>query len=502
MMGWETNVYCGDSGPPPVVIDYISHYNTTDGTNIATVSDISISNRYISNPGTFDIGSWVAGTIHPVTRSDNLIFDSINACSILNNSTTTMTVNIYGADNLTKIASQEIIITGNSNTTVDNIRIRISDFGTDEDKYQARIYVNINIGRILSDSGKFSVELLHVNSTDGTFIKKQEHLFYDVEMLSSTLSNITVSERTGNVVTRHLSGIEYYTIGSQFEINIADIDNLNSDTYPNIQVHINGSEYALPSIDLTRNELTGWNSDWDNVNSSYNKLDWEVVTPNITTISSTGNISARTVDWSNGTYVNSPDQSILIETHNINSDRLYESFYDESWRCSLSGDFDLPNQRGWDSSATLTHQDACYINGGVKRINVDYTSYLPINNPDYTSQYSTVILIREFITSGSASSGFTVFINGTWDNIEWKLASSWDGTSSGGTNWISLENQYNAGTWNHGEGNCGGQIGTNTATEIHNTFGTNNPIFTNNTLYLRISLVDGNIIDSLRVEFD
>jgi len=514
-MAWQTNIYSGGGAPPPPVYTYCSHYNTNDGADSnATVSNFSTTSRYISRPGTFDIGDWTPDTVQSCTRNENLFYDTGDNCSIANNSSTILTVNVFGADGVTILSSHNVTIAGDIDDTLNDIRIRVTSFGADDDKFMGRIRVYLNIENIIGDSGRFNVEIIHTNGSDGIFTKTQNDLFYDIEMLNANLTGVSIVEHPDNVVTTHISGLEYYTLGSQFEVRIADIDNLNSDSYPLIQINLIGPEYALPAIDISghNGDIIDWSDNWDDNNDNYEKLDWTVSIPNITSITSTGNVSARTVDWSPGAYINSPDDEILVETHTTLSTMVAEYFYEESWRCSLLGNFNLPNQKGWDSTLFLGLDDACFINGGVERNTMDYRTYMPNQTselnasqtvqPDYSSQNATVYLIREFIYDGGSSSGFTIFLNGSWDSIEWKLAKTWDGSASGGTNWINAETSYNSGTWNHGEGNCGGQIGTHTATEIHNTFGTNNPVNCSGTLYLQIGFVANQRLDSLRIEFD
>jgi len=514
-MGWQTHIYCGDTITPPV-IDYLSHFNTSDGTNNCNVSNVSTSNRYVSNPGTFDIGDWSPNTIHPTTRTDNLVFDTGNNCSILNNSTTTLNVNVIGADGTTILSNNIVTITGNIDDTSNNIRILITGFTADSDKFSARIRVYINIDNIINDSGRFSINITHNDGADGTYTKNQSNIFYDVESLDADINGVSISETPNNVVTTHISGLEYYTLGSQFTININDIDYLNGDSYPNIQVNINGIEYALPDLNLSGSDgdITDWTFDWDDDNDSYENTVWTVSIPNITTISTTANVSARPIDWVSGDWERSPNSSILVETHTNASTRLIEYFYDENWRCHSTADFNSPNAKSWDSTSFLLSNEACYINGGCEHNITDFTTYLPNDTsslnasqtiqPDYSSQDVIVELYREFNHDGSASSGFTLYINGTWNSIEWKLGKAYDGTPSGGTDWINAELPYNSGTWNNGSpSNGGGQIGVNTANEIHNTFGTNNAInITNGTLYLKITFTAGQRIDLLRIEYD
>ncbi len=107
-------------------------------------------------------------------------------------------------------------------------------------------------------------------------------------------------------------------------------------------------------------------------------------------------------------------------------------------------------------------------------------------------------LIREFIHDGTASSGFTLNITGSYTTLEMKMGKAWDGTMSGGTTWIDMTQAYNASNWNNGNPTSGGSLTGGS----HHTFGTNNMAYTNNTFYLRVGFTAGQRITALSVIFD
>lgn len=486
--------------PIPV---YVSHFNTTDGSNDPRISDFGLTQRYIADPqGNHDIGDWTAGTQHGATQTSPVTYSTPAPFSILNDTGTIFTVTVYGADGTTPVATAQLTLTGNEVHTDAGITITITGWAADVNKYQASVAVSLNMPTILAAGGRFSVGMVHTNGSEGTFTYTQDDLFYDAESNAATLAGVTIVETAGQVVTRFLSGVEYYDLGSEFTLGIADIDNLNDQTYPLTQVEADGAEYGLPDLDLEGGDLTGWTNVWNQVNASYQNIAWAITQVDLTVRTTTGNVRARPMDWSAGGWANSPDAALLIETHDDTSTRLVERFYVEDWRCALAANFDAPAARGWTSNADLAAGDALFYDGGCGRNVDDWSPYNPNpgTQPDYGSQDATVYLVREFQHDGSASSGFTLNITGSYASIEYKLGAAWDGTPTGGTVWIDGAQAYNASQWNNG--NPTGGTGGNTAPGRY-TFGTNNIVNTSDTLYVRIGFTAGQrITGPLSVVFD
>jgi hypothetical protein len=484
-------------------IAYLSHFNTTDGTNDATVDDVATSSRNVSSPdGHFDIGSWSGGTPHPTTRTSPITYATTGAFSIADDTSTILTATIYGADEVSIIAQHAVTLDGNKSSASSGVSITISNWGEDLNKYEAEASIEIDLNTILPTGGRFSVELVHDNGVEGTFSKTQAAIFYDNETNTASLSGVSIAETAGSVATRFLSGVEYYDLGSQFTAGISDIDNLNDESYPDVQADVDGSEYGLPSLALQGSDLTDWDSLWNNVDAFYEKTNWAITQVDLTLRTSLANLRARTKDWSNGAWVNSPNQAILIETHDDTDTRLVKRFYEESWRCAQTANFDAPGAKGWTSSDNKGATDALLFDGGCEHNSDDWTSYSPnaASQPDYSAHTARQYVILEVMHDGSASSGFTLPISGSYATFEYKLAAPWDGTSTGGTEWIDGTSSYNASQWNNGNptGGSGGSLGSD-----RYTFGTNNRVNTGDTLYLRFGFDSGDRIEGpLSVVFD
>lgn len=320
-------------------LTFVSDFNTTNGTNNCVVAAHTTTSRNVANPGTFLIGGWVAGTAHPTTRSTTLSFSSGgNNCSF-DDLTSTIEVLVAGAtDNFgAPIASHTTVALTTANTpfdqTVNNIRIRVDDTGgpmtNDNGRYKAQIRVDINIQAILGDSGRFSVRITHNNA--GALVYQQGPMFFDNQPNTATLvgGTTTISETGGMVVTREISGVNYYTHNSQFTVTVSDIDYLNGDSYPILeQLEILGPEYNLPQLDnIIGPAITNWTNDWNDLDDSYTKTDW-AVTPNnnFCVVTTTANITSNIYDWGLVESQNSPNEAMCMNTYVPNATRIYEDF--------------------------------------------------------------------------------------------------------------------------------------------------------------------------------
>jgi hypothetical protein len=500
IVGSKVNIYV-----PPLV--YAPYFNV----GAATISDISTYSRYVAAPtaeGTpFKIGDWIAGTLHPCTNTGSWIYSTGAACSFKTD-TTTLEITVLDADGATPIASHlTAAITGNTDVTDDNIRIQVTGWQTDGARFKGLVTVTINIAAILTSSGRCSISLTHHNNgTDYT--KLQSNVLYDSNPNAAAITGGTVSISESSAVTKYISGIEFYSIGSEFSVSVSDIDFANCNSYPSIVLNVEAPLYALPTLNVSTTGLTGWTNIWNNTNSSYSNLVWEITTPNVFTMSISSVARARIIDWSASGYQTSAVNNILIDTYSTVSTRLFEGFRDESWRCAITADFDAPDSRGWDSSLPLGSGDACYINSGCERNTTDFTIY----NPNPTLQQdlssgmdSTVYLIREFKTSGVASSGFTIVISGSYTSLEYKLAGPYDGTPNSGTEFINMLAYYNASLFNNGDplGGSGSLTGAGSLPNSwHHTFGPCNIINTSGSMYVMVGFSSSERIIQMEVIFD
>jgi len=400
---------------------YPSHYNTNDGTTNGIVTNTGTSTRHVANPGSYDIGDWVAGSEHPTTRSSNVYYNTSEVV-LFEDTASSVVAEIYGADGATVLASVTISdIAGNTSASQDGVTVSITNWDVSSDKYQAKISVSYDLSSIIPDSGRFSIKISHIQ-TNATYIKSQNDLFYDSEPNTASLTGVHIVESAARI-TRYLSGVQYYDLNSPFTVDIDDIDNLNGTSYPTIQTEVFGAEFGLPQLNLQGSDLTDWTNDWDDIDDSYHNEDWKITAVNYRYIGDEANISARTEDWSAGALVNSDNMKILIDTWGPQSSELEEYFTDENFR--MMSDYATP----WDSTQDLRTYDGgntgVQVIGGVIKVpstlsttnnnNADFSDYNPLSNPDYSSSDGNTYY-REFIdvdkqVRGSAwlaISGFTL----------------------------------------------------------------------------------------------
>jgi len=385
-------------------------------TGAATVASFPTSNWAVSAPTltAFKLGGWVPGTLHPCHNDTTLDMNTPATCGFMNNTTTTIEVNVYDDDGVSVIANHTTAaIVGNIDVTVNNIRIRVTGWAADGTRWQGNIYVNIDAGALFPLGGRWSYNITHHNAgTD--YSKTQAASFLDVETNAGALAGVTIAETAGNVVTKYLSGVQYYDIGSEFTVDIADIDYANSNSYPDPQVPVDGAEYGLPQLNLYEGDMTGWTVDDNNVDDTYQKTDWAITAINYRRIppaSDTTNIRARVNDWVNGAWVNSPDSRVLIDTYGVESDVLSEYFTDEAQRLTSAG-------AAWDSTQNIIAYDggnnAQVIGGIIKIHDTDFSLYNPLPNPNYSASPPTGKFHRNFtdnfsLVRGSAVADITGF---------------------------------------------------------------------------------------------
>jgi hypothetical protein len=468
----RVNIYI----PPP---DYVSHFNTNDGTSNAIVSPISTTNRYISLPTTpgspFNIGDWVGGEIHPTIRNSvvNLVYSPVGLISIYD-LTTTFTATVYGADGTTILSTHTLLLNGDNTVTLNNITITISNFGVDADRYSSNISVSIAINSILGQGGRFSVSLTHNNSTNGTYIFTQNNIFRDSETLTSNIGGLLTILPMIPVI-KQISGVYSYTLNSEWHVNLPNIDNLNSRSYPTTpQLIIDDNDLIYTSEVLNVNGEGGiyygfktgtWTQQHNTIDAEFDKLDWTTDIQNQTNWNhSIGTINTpvatgRIYDWALTGTVNSSTYNYLIDTLVDLSDRNSEMFRSETTVGfpRLQSDLITP----WDSTVKLN-----LIDGGTglqvlgDRLVYPQFNFQTLNpnsgtsQPNYTPLTGDRYYYRRFNTNGfNVSNGIIQF--GDHNLLESDLSSGgviFEISIDNGINWYTLSNEYDGTPLTDGDG--------------------------------------------------
>lgn len=504
--------------PPPT---YVSHWNTSDGTNgnQAVTESITRVTARISTPNggegsPFKVGAW-GNTDNPATNVGSVTFTTPSLTTGFGGDSNVQ-VFVYDADGTTILDSfttPAIIADGIYPSLSTNITVTITGFATDALRFKAKATITVNVDALLPNGGKYNIDIIHNTDTasDGTgpYVYNQPAIFYDKNSTTPTIGGpVLISETAGNVVTKYISGLKYYTTGSQFTVSVADIDQLNKDTARATGLlSLTGTEYALATLDHSpfgtgSGSFTGWTS-LDNIDDvSYLKTDWAISVANHRYSASTGNISVVAKDpWNSSSTVNTAASAILVDTYTSASTAVFEDFKGESYR--QDSNFNNGNPVGnWDSSMSLANNEAMVYgdrlipanqaqlirSDGPLSLNTNWSAYSPASNPDYSSLVALPAkYYRTFTTSSTNIVSFTMVFSGTFaggnalaDLISgdlqiniWKVAGiGYSGPPSVNTHPLSMHGaEYNNATFDDGYSNGQIRLNSSSSNTIQATFG-------------------------------
>lgn len=449
-VGSDVSVYgSGDTVTvyvPSVV--FASHFNTTDGSTTGTVSEsgVSRSTARISTPdseGTpFATNGW-AGTNQSATLSTTATFTTGGAVTGLGGNAY-FVIDFLDADGSTVLSTVTTsAITADGSYGNANLQLTVSNYALDTLKYKANISVTVQSDTILSDNsrsgGRYQVRITNYTdtTTDGTgpYTYTQTAVFLDTNPTTPSISGTTtISETSGSVLTKHLSGLEYYAQNTQFTIAVTDIDQLNRNTARTSgNLTLNGGNYQLGTLNQSpfgsgSSNFSGWTNAYDQDGVDYSKTDWAITGSTARYRGTSATASAQPSDtWGSGSSVSSSADSILIDTYGTTSSDLVEDFDDENRRQDSTWNTGSTSGN-WDSTATLASGEAMIIAGRLMAPDVaylsdnsvvtDWSSYSPNSggaNPDYTGLTVPVNYYRTIVdTSGSNRSSFTIVFSGTF----------------------------------------------------------------------------------------
>ena len=483
--------------PPPT---FASHFNTTDGVgngecNCNTTSfDTPRTSKPTSEGTPFKTGGgsnvlWAATDNHASYQdsSDGTQANGTRTFTTVNDVTgfggnSSLVVNVYDADGTTVLDTHTLsnIQTNNAGSVSSsgNIIIGVTNYAADTTKFKATPLFTVKGGKVLSDAGfnggRYHVELIHNTdtATDGTgpykyfgpngntlptsqtYSAELQDVFFDANDLGGypatpgIFASPTIAESSipANILTKHLSGVEYYVDGSQFEVDVTNIIELNANTQGRAGASVwnfraQGVDYNLPQL-----QLEAWNpsvgsfsgTNWpDEYNASAVAFDydnWAITNSNWRFRNTDATFNAQVWDpWNAGNNVTSAPAPILIDTYNTtgNSNSLRETFVDEEFRLIRGASA----YSTWVSTATLgsgisnqtgsssPFDDGCVVgsnlvradkffkdngssgntpSGGYGNLTGSLASYKPDKNgtnPDYSSYTNTATYHRLFETT-------------------------------------------------------------------------------------------------------
>ena len=483
---------------PPVVLS--SHFNTTDGGTTATVSPVSTTQRYVSSPSSegspFKIGSWNGTTaLYPCINTSSISYTTVNACSF-SGTTSTLTAQLIDANGTTVLATNTASnIGGNISVLVQGINLQVTGWTAETSSMnKGVIAVNFNIAALLSNGGRFSIRIVQTSGgVNYTFT--QNDIFFDANTVAQSIGSVSIAETSGHVTLNKKSGVQAYTTGSQFTVNVANMNNMNNDSFPAPFMQVSGSNYGLTQQTVTyaSTGLSNWTNKWNNTGASWSITNWAITQTNYFTRQSCV-ASAMPVDWSNGSWVNSGSSSSIVDTYTDNSTRVYEDFTSETYR--LKSDLST----AWDGTQSLMTFDS---GTGLQVGDGTYLEYPTINysiyNPNPAAQFnytaatgSRVYYRRMYHTNTNHSNGNFNILGVTEAQLTSgavKLEISLDGT-----NWFNCGLPYISSPLTNGSG-CRINSDTVAMPNLAFTFGTG--VFTTAStgggwgVYVRITLPQG-----------
>jgi len=438
------DVLAEDSGTPGKVNVFIpsptfaSHFNTTDGTTNGTVGESGITrqNVRISSPTTegspFKTGGW-AGTVQ--SAYDNSTTGTVNfstaervtGFSLSASGDADITVTVYDADGVSvlKTYTTPTLYQNGTNTNVDgDISVTVSSMTTDSTRRQAIATVSVIMADVFNDAGliggRYHVEIsMSVDTTtdgSGSYTYTQSDVFFDANSLGgypstpSINGTVEINESAGSILTKYISGVEYYIAGSAFTVNVNDIDNLNANTQGRSGAAVwnfraTGADYGLSNLELTAwnpsvGTFTNWSNNWNQLNINFSYNDWQITNNNFRFRNNDATISSKVYDpWNASSEPSSPGSSILIDTYSTtgNSNSLRERFDDEefrltrgsssysTWNSVPSLGSGISNQTGSSSP----FDDACVVGSNLVRADKFFADNG--NSPAYATVINNLI---------------------------------------------------------------------------------------------------------------
>jgi len=462
-----------------------SHYNTTEGTSDATVTGPSFGQAYVATPAlnVYGAGGWNDGNLHPISNTTLISYVNAEEATQLQRGDITVTVVYYDSTN-TEV-TQELTFTSDATNRIENvpgIEVEISGIITDLTSSAGFIATRISpldLPNFASGGRIVSFRTEHVVDTEVYAFEDLQGVFIDpgpTPPLNEGVPSISLQ----NTVSLQLSGVPYYTNGTELRIVQGFLETFD-------QTYIND-----PFIYQASNLAAGFG------NGTLAISDPEVTLPNVlpedddradidlvltlagnSTCSTGGAVRTRVSDpFGTSATASTSLTNTLFYNRATASSRNAEDFRSEARRLQRDDDNTLPNDRdagNWDSTESiLTYDDTWGLqvrpcsggcDGFISYPTTDYTTFSP-SGPDYTTAlgetYDGISNIRWYYRFFSNSSGTIEHSGGairldlcsgnlTVDDllndriiVEVMLANPSDNPSFGGrTDYLTLNREFN-----------------------------------------------------------
>lgn len=542
---------------PPISV--ASHWNTSDGVGDRTVVEsVTRTSVWIPDPNPaegnpFATGGW-AQSVQDGSLDTVVAFGTGGAVRGFSPPApapgdSTMLVEVIDADGVTVLDSYTTpVLNGNALHISGAISVDISGYVLNGTQYEAVMVVTVDVGAVLTaagrSGGRYFVRTVHTVDTltddiGGTFGYTQPDIFLDSNPTTPSISGVGITETGGAIVTKHLSGIEYYDLTSQFTVTATDLDQHNRNTARvDASLLLRGSEYGLPDIDASplpggvlNGDFAGWTTanDVDNVNFSHDA--WAITAADYRYIGPTANTSAQPRDpWNAGAQRVSANASVLVDTYAQASTDTFEDFDDEAYREGAT----FPGVGTWNSTLSLgageglvfgselmaPNQSTFIRSDGPNTPNADWTTYKPDTggaNPNYAALGVPVVFYRRWINLPALIPSFRMDFTGTFaagDALADLVAGNLEievyrigglgnvGPPPGNTTPLRVHRSFNFATYDDGATVAGSGIreSSSSGNQINCTFGTGTPA--DGGMYTCIRILNTSTkIDSINVTF-
>jgi hypothetical protein len=383
----QVDITIGD-GP-----SYASNWNANNGTSgnqTITDSALAIVQTFISSPTSPGVPfeNTLSNAVNRASRTSPWTFTTPGTVTGLGPGSTMLVEVINGAgapiySGTASLAAAGAIPAG-ANATV-TVGVLVIDGGGPESA--GTVSVSINMAAILPGGGPARVRLTHtvnpassnLTSLGGSpWVYQQPAgptglVFFDNGPTPPTLTGApTIAQVTP--VTKFLSGVEYYTTGSTFNLQhtgVGQLNNLTSATIANGgAIRIVGTEYGLTSQvrsvggpGSTPLQFTGWNNTFNTTPVQFNEATWPITAANYRYVGLTANVEMRVADvWNVSAAAVTADAGVAIDTFGITSTNTSE-FFDDEARRQNSGFNGGSTAGNWISNADLLPGEALVYGG-------------------------------------------------------------------------------------------------------------------------------------------
>jgi hypothetical protein len=430
------------------------------------------TSRYVGEPTTegdpYNIGDWFGSLElnNKTVRDSNLSSNeaSYGSSAEFNIETTDTTFEAIFIDATGgTVVNRTVTLNGNQVFTQESgITITVTNWGDDPAgsglQYKGEIVVLFDLDYFIPLGGRYSTELKHNNASKGTLTYTDTDLYRDTENTTAIISgNVDLTTGT-TTITKWISGVEYYTLGSQWKIDVDGIDELNDRSFPSSeQMDLIETDLAVSDINnINNNEFIDWTDKYDISGVSYSNSTWTINQSNLTIISTNAGVNARVYDWGLANSKISNNLSVLIDTRTDDSDRNSETFNGESER--LQSDLST----SWDSGSTLQTQDGGdglqLFNGRLIYPQTDFSVYEPNSgdtNTNYTGETGDRFYYRAFVGDGSDSTNGLLQFGGSFNVTETDIT-NYDVniriSIDSGSTWYNVNDPYTSGIVGDGDG--------------------------------------------------